>query len=93
LYKLPPHCETIGLHKVLSMCGIPTPANRNTNTKKSYQLWNWCKRPIDDDALRYAAMDVAHLAAIMTFQFENFPTLMGNVLMQSNTELSTAMQS
>ena len=93
LYKLSSQCETIGLHKVLSKCGIPTPANRDNNTKKAYQLWNWCKRPIDKDALSYAAMDVAHLAAIMTFQFNNYHSLMGDVLMQSNTELSTAMQS
>ena len=84
LYK-----QTIGLEKVLSMCEVPRPANHNTNTKKAYQLWNWCKRPIDKDALNYAAMDVANLAAIMTFQFNKYPTtVISNVLMQSNKALN-----
>ena len=84
LYK-----QTIGLEKVLSMCEVPRPANHNSNTKKAYQLWNWCKRPIDKDALNYAAMDVANLAAIMTFQFNKYPTtVISNVLMQSNKALN-----
>ena len=74
--------ETIGLDTVLFRCEISKLANRNT--KKAYQLWNWCKRPIDTNALNYAAMDVAHLAAIMTIQFEKYPEVIGEVLEQSN---------
>eukprot|EP00956_Cyclotella_meneghiniana_P042939 scaffold249353_cov82-Cyclotella_meneghiniana.AAC.24 len=87
VYKLLSQNETIGLERVLSMYEIPKPANRNTNTKKAYQLWNWCKRPIDKDALNYAAMDVAHLAAIMTIQFEKHPKVIPGVLIQSNKAL------
>ena len=88
LYKLSSQCETIGLETALSMCKIPRPANRNADTKKAYQLWNWCRRPIDRDALKYAAMDVAHLGAMMTYQFkDNSPTVIGNVLTESNKEL------